>query len=143
MKLTKLLILIGLLVTFVATYPRAGELTLAVMEKSQDSVLKEDGAARYTVRYISTDSQRTNRPSWTMEEPREGFTGIQYRGSVDRTIILPENFAKVGDVVCQTNIGEKTYLYAIPLPPPLIVKTNTTDRHVRRSGRNRPSSNSL
>ena len=136
MKPSKVLILIGLIVAFVATYPRAGELTLTVIEKSQDSILKEDGAARYTVRYISTDSQRTNNSSYTLEEPREGNISIQYRGVIDRNVILPEDFAKVGDMICKTNIGDKMYLYAIPLPPSPTVKTNTTGRHERHRKQN-------
>jgi hypothetical protein len=108
----------------------AGELTLTVLEKTQDSVLREDGAARYTVRYVSTDSQRTNTSSWVMDEPREGSMGaIQYRGAVDRTVIFPEKFAQVGDMICQTNIGGTIYLYAIPMPPPPTVTTNRFMRH--------------
>lgn len=133
MKPTKILILIGMLIASVATHSHAGELTLIVTEKSQDSILKEDGSARYTVRYISTDSQRTNSHLWVIEEPRESSTGIQYRGAVDRTVIFPDKFAQVGDIICQTNIGGKMYLHAVTPT----VKRNDVSKRERPQSRNK------
>jgi len=82
----------------------AGELTWTVIEKKQTPELKEDGAALYTISYYSSASQRKLPGSWLNEEPREGTPiGLQYRGPIDRTIPLPENFAQVNDVIRFSN----------------------------------------
>ena len=106
--------------------------SLMVISKTQNQELKQDGAARYTVSYVSSYSQRTDIQSYVFEEPREGsISGMQYRGSVDRTVILPEDFAQVGDIICKTNIGTNVYLYATKLAVvlPSVEKTNMPSFH--------------
>jgi len=95
----------------------AGEVTnhfySVVTDKTQNIEMKEDGYATYTIRYVSSNSQRTDSQSYTFDEPKEGsISGLQYRGGRDRTYILPDDFASVGDIICKTNINGKVYLYA-------------------------------
>jgi len=96
----------------------AGEVAnIVVIEKYQDSGLKTDGVARYTIRYISSSSLKKDGGGYILDEPREGSTsGLQYRGPIDRTVYWPDDFANINDVICKTNVGGKVYLYASPKP---------------------------
>ena len=102
----------------------AGEFGLIVTAKSQDGVLREDKVASYTISYVSSASQRNNSPSYTYDEPRDGsISGLQYRGAISRTVILPENFAQVGDIIrCSNNV-----LYAVS--PPVVRKLSKPKHH--------------
>jgi hypothetical protein len=110
-KLLMLLMSVSLFIGIV----NAGEITnsynITVIEKTQDAGLKAEGVARYTIRYVSAASLRKSNGGYILEEPREGITGLQYRGPIDRTLYLPDDFAQVSDIICYSN----KMLYALPL----------------------------
>ena len=112
MKKLLLIFLSSLLLMGIAV---AGEITnsytITVIEKTQDAGLKAEGVARYTIRYVSAASLRKSNGGYILEEPREGITGLQYRGPIDRTLYLPDDFAQVNDIICYSN----KMLYASPL----------------------------
>ena len=111
--LTWLIVLISSIIGYAS---ETNHFAITIIEKTQDSGLKVDGMARYTIRYVSSVSSQKQSGAYTLEEPREG-AGLNYRGPIDRTVYWPDDFAQVNDIICKTNIGGRIYLCALPPTP--------------------------